>query len=151
MYTCKYMCFNWHSSISGNEVPFEFQCLMNIHLGSLLCVSLYFCSASLSIAHLQKKKCTCIKKVSLTNTSSHLASFQICLHPYHKLLRKNVSPSNIPAIWAILEARVKAINKLNFIHNLYAIQYFTYACTMNLKFYIFQSSILMNEIFFLKL
>lgn len=111
-----------------------------------MCFSIFLLSKPFNSSSVEKK-CTCIKKVSLTNTSSHLASFQICLHPYHKLLMKYVSPSNIPAILAILEVRVKTINKLNFINNLYAIHYFTYTCTMNLKFYIFQSTILMNEIF----
>lgn len=116
----------------------------------VMCFSIFLLSKPFNSSSVEKKS-TCINKVSLTNTSSHLACFQICLHPYHKLLIKYVFPSNIPAIWAILEVRVKAINKLNCIHKLYAIQYFTYACTMNLKFYIFQSTILMNEIFFLKL
>lgn len=117
----------------------------------VMCFSIFLLSKPFNSSSVEKKVYMYINKVSLTNTSSHLASFQICLHPYHKLLIKYVFPSNIPAIWAILEVRIKAINKLNFIHKLYAIQYFTYACTMNLKFYIFQSTILMNEIFFLKL
>lgn len=116
-----------------------------------MCFSIFLLSKPFNSSSVEKKVYMYINKVSLTNTSSHLASFQICLHAYHKLLIKYVFPSNIPAIWAILEVRVKAINKLNVIHKLYAIQYFTYACTMNLKFYIFQSTILMNETFFLKL
>lgn len=94
----------------------------------VMCFSIFLLSKPFNSSSVEKKS-TCINKVSLTNTSSHLACFQICLHLYHKLLMKYVSPSNIPAIWAILEVRVKKINTLNFIHNLYAIQYFTYTCT----------------------
>lgn len=41
---------------------------------------------------------------------------------------KYVFLSNIFVIWVILEVRVKIINKLNFIYNLYVIKYFIYIC-----------------------
>lgn len=117
----------------------------------VMCFSIFLLSKPFNSSSVEKKS-TCINKVSLTNTSSHLACFQICLHLYHKLLMKYVSPSNIPAIWAILEVRVKKINTLNFIHNLYAIQYFTYTCTRYKELKILHFSIFnINEwnIFFL--